>query len=225
MCQIFRTAGEGWQGVELGVAWRISGLAPRAPPASSTRVLRRSTEWATPTRGGPAEPIPGTTPHPSRPTSNSIRVRLSRIASRPWLRAARADLRGTYNLAMMTHMAKRRALHDQIAHILRCIHTMARNWLRPWHHMNDRLRRFLWEGTQGGGSRQHSGGTGLCQGLAGPLPFPSVPGWVPTMFAMSCGEQNRYRCTKQSTLHEGQRAQGRVFFKLVARWVVPVSLG
>ena len=51
------------QGVELGVAWRISGLAPRAPPASSTCLLRRSTEWATPTRGGPAEPIPGTTPH------------------------------------------------------------------------------------------------------------------------------------------------------------------
>ena len=163
--------------------------------------------------------------NPSRPTSNSIRVRLSRIASRPWLRAARADLRGTYNLALMTYMGERRPLHDQSAHILRCIHTMARNWLRLWHHMNDRLRRFLWEGTQGGGSRQHSGGTGLCQGLAGPLPFPSVPGWVPTMFAMSSGEQNRYQRTKQATLHEGQRAQGRVFFNLVARWVVPVTLG
>jgi hypothetical protein len=44
---------------------RLANLRPGTPrpPASSTCLLRRSTEWATPTRGGPAEPIPGTTPH------------------------------------------------------------------------------------------------------------------------------------------------------------------
>ena len=40
-------------------------------------------------------------------------------------------------------MAERRALHDHSAHILRCIHTMARNLLRLWHHINGRLQKSL----------------------------------------------------------------------------------
>ena len=81
--------------------------------------------------------------NPSWPSSNSIRARLSRIASRPWLRAAKVDLRGAYNQALETHVAERRALHDHSAHILRCIHTMARNFLRLWNHINGRLRKSL----------------------------------------------------------------------------------
>ena len=81
--------------------------------------------------------------YPSWSSSGSIRVRLSRTASRPWLRAGKVErthgivtlkepsrpLRGAYTLALETHVAERRALHDQSAHVLRCIHTMARNWL------------------------------------------------------------------------------------------------
>ena len=44
---------------------RLANLRPGTPRphASSTRLLRRCTEWATPTRGGPAEPEPGTAPY------------------------------------------------------------------------------------------------------------------------------------------------------------------
>ena len=85
--------------------------------------------------------------NPSCSSSGRTQMGLSRIASRPWLRAVRVDLRAAYTLALETHVAERRALHSESAQILRCIHTMARNWLRRWHPINGRLRKSLRDAT------------------------------------------------------------------------------
>ena len=122
------------QGPDLVGAIGIRQAVSRWAPLGGTRGSAR--DRPLPHRPEPGGPdlvgllwvVPERVPRPSQ--KRGIQ------ASRPWLMAARVDLRGTYNLALNTHMAERRALHEHSAHILQCIHTKARNWLRLWHHIN-----------------------------------------------------------------------------------------